>query len=292
MKKVLFQMHIMWYEYKMVPEALDSLYNAMQYASKKPIINICLNHQTYLEKPIDGTPADMFSEITSHPVFQFANVIEKTDSEPFYGIGDWRREQYNPVDGYTMWGESDCIIPYDTFYILENIKIHHPHILTFSSRKMWDETWSEVEFIGLDKYSYADMDQTCPTELRFNGAVLSQAQLDEINDAEGDVKISRVERIKFDGAMFTLSAGLPTPFIAPGQQITHEDFCAQQYFQYLRIPQYHIKNRMKGHNGYHPLKRMNTYDKNMVGHRSDLKFSDVAERSKAAMIRFLQEKIK
>lgn len=284
-------MHIMWYEYKMVPEALDSLYNALQYSKNNPKINICLNYQTYLETPIEGTPEDMFNEILDHPVFKIANVIKKTNEESFYGIGDWRREQYNQ-NGYTVWGESDCIMPYDLFYILENLKIDHPHILSFSSRKMWDYTWSEVEFTGLDKYSYEDMDQTCPSEFHFNGCVLDQKTLDLINDKEGDVRIIKIDKVKFDGALFTLSKGIPTPFIAPGQQLTNEDFCAQQYFQYLNIPQYHIKNRMKGHNGYHPLKRMNTYENKMIGHRSEESFTKIAERSKEAMYKFLQEKIK
>lgn len=285
-------MHVMWYEYKMVPEAFDSILNALQYVKGTPEINICLNHQTYIETPIQDTPADMFAEILDHPIFKIANVTIKTDAEPFYNIGDWRREQYNQTEGYTMWGESDCIYPYDTFYILENLQINHPHILTFSSRKMWDETWKEVEFIGLDKYSYVDCDQTCPQEmLHHDRNIMTQARLDEINDAQGDINIIQLNRVKFDGAMLTLSAGLPAPFIAPGQQITHEDFVAQQYFQHLNIPQYHIKNRLKGENKYHPLKRTNTNQKNPAGNRSDLVFNKIAQASQLAMTTFLREKL-
>lgn len=291
MKNNLFHMHIMWYEAKMVIEALDSLQNALQYSKYSTTINICLNTQTYLEKPIEGTSKEMFSEVEKHPVLQKANVIYKTDDEPFYGIGDWRREQYSN-EGYTVWGESDCIIPYDLFYILENLDIPNPHVLTFGSRKMWDASWKEVEFIGLDKYSYEDMDKTCPTEYHFNGCVLNQEKLDEINDAVGNPIIIPINTIKFDGALLTLSPGLPTPFIAPGQQITHEDLCMMYYFNYLKIPQYHVKNRMKGHNGYHPLKRTNTYNKNMVGHRSENEFLKIAESSKQAMYKFLQEKMR
>lgn len=296
MNKILFHMHIMWYETKMVIESLDSLANALKYAKNNPQINICLNHQTHLERPIDGSPADMFAEILNHPIFEIANVFEKTDSEPFYGIGDWRREQYNQHEGYTVWGESDCIYPYDTFYILENIKINHPHILTFGCRLMWDDTWREVEFIGLDQYRYEDYTswtdhKTCPSELRYNGCVLTQEMLDNINDAQGDIDIIKLQKPKFDGALLALSAGLPTPFIAPNQQITHEDFCAQLYFDYLGIPQYHVKNRLKGENKMHPLKRMNTHDKEMAGAaRSDDKFKIIADRSKKAMYEFLNEK--
>lgn len=293
MKNIMVNLHIMWYEYKMVPEALDSLYNAIQYAKNVPEIRICLNEQTYLERPIDGTPREMFDEIMGHPIFKIAKVIRKTNDDPLYNIGDWRREQYNSDDGYTVWGESDCVMPYDFFYILENFQINYPHILTFSTRKMWDSTWDEVEFVGLDKHDRVTMDQTLPPELRDNGTniILTQETIDRINDEQGDVDIIRVNRVKFDGALVCLSGGLPHPFIAPEQRLTHEDFCAQIFFQMHNIPQFHVKNRLKGHNAYHPLKRQNTLDKEKVGHRFDIKFEEVAKSSRQSMENFLGFKV-
>ena len=37
-----------------------------------------------------------------------------------------------------------------------------------------------------------------------------------------------------------------------------EDTCAQIVFEKNNIPQYHICNRLKGHNYFHPNKRTNT----------------------------------
>jgi hypothetical protein len=291
MNKNIFTMHIMWYEYKMVPEALDSIQNALQYSKNPPEIRICLNEQTYLETPIKGTPRKMFDEIKDHPIIKQANVIRKTDNDDFYNIGDWRREQYEFDAKYTTWGESDCILPYDFFYIIENVDINFPHILSVSTRKMWDYTWKEIEFIGLDKYDYSDMDDTCPSELRFNGITLTQEMLDKINDEQSGPEIVPLKRIKFDGALTCFSGGLPHPFIAPGQHITHEDLCAMIFFQRHGIPQFVIKNRMRSHNGFHKLKRTNTIDTKMIGYRSDDKFTQIANDSKLAMEKFLQIKI-
>ena len=59
----------------------------------------------------------MFKKFLNHPVLENTTLIHKTDKDNFYNIGDWRREQYNEY-GYTIWGESDCLMPDDMFYIL------------------------------------------------------------------------------------------------------------------------------------------------------------------------------
>ena len=50
----LFQMHVMWYESEMVSETLDSIQNALSHVIGKVEIEICLNSQTYIEKPKTG----------------------------------------------------------------------------------------------------------------------------------------------------------------------------------------------------------------------------------------------
>ena len=113
---IVYQHHIMWYESKMISETLDSLKQALDYYSPPDIqLVFCLNPQTYLEKPIEGTASNMFSNFINHPVLKDARIIYKTDHEPFYNIGDWRREQYYPEAKYTVWGESDCLLPKELF---------------------------------------------------------------------------------------------------------------------------------------------------------------------------------
>ena len=48
---------------------------------------------------------------------------------------------------YVIWGESDCLLPRETFNALEMIKSYanenniHRYVTTFATRKMWDATW-------------------------------------------------------------------------------------------------------------------------------------------------------
>ena len=286
-KKNLFQMHIMWYESKMINETLDSLSEALQYSKFPTEIRICLNSQTYLEKPIEGRAEDMFDEFKKHPILKSAIIITKTDDEPFYNIGDWRREQYNE-DGYTIWGEGDCLLPYDLFYIIENVEIDHPHTLSFSSRKMWDETWEEVEFVGLDKFSSpkrfieGDSRPVAPHNLvSGNGHTINQIQLNEINEEQDDVNVIRLKQNKIDGSLFILSPGLPK-FIPDDMNFVREDTCAQVVFSEYKIPQYHVKNRLKAHNYYHPLKRVNTKET-----RNDEIWKQFERKSTDSMNKFL-----
>ena len=254
--KTTFQMHVMWYESRMLGKTLDSLQNALQYANGEVGIQICLNGQTYLERPIEGTPEDMFQEFIRHPVLKNANIVRKTDDDPFYNIADWRREVYSK-EGYTVCGESDCLIPYDLFFILENLQLGgqllDPHTLSLSSRKMWDNTWEEVEFNGLEKYTYQELEGN-PLHRK---TTIDQETLDEINDEQDSPEIVLLNKNKVDGALFILSEGIDQ-FIPDDMHFAREDTCTQLFLEYNNIPQYHIKNRLKGHNYIHPLKRLNT----------------------------------
>tara|TARA_Y100001938_G_scaffold138398_1_gene203819 strand:- start:6233 stop:7768 length:1536 start_codon:yes stop_codon:yes gene_type:complete len=290
-KSVLFQMHVMWYESEMMNETLDSLEQALKYSKGNVDVKLCLNAQTYIEEPIEGKPEDMFEKFLNHPVLKNASIITKTNDDDFYNIGDWRREMYNE-NGYTVWGESDCVMPYDLFYILENLDINHPHTLSFSSRKMFDDTWSEVEFVGLDKYSspYSPRkisgDDTRPLAphvlISGKGHNITQKDIDYYNDKEDDVDIILLSKNKVDGSLFVLSDGLPQ-FIPDDMHFVREDTCASITFEFNNIPQYHVKNRLKGHNYYHPLKRTNT-----DATRNDKVWKKYSEKSENAMNQFLR----
>ena len=278
----MFQMHVMWYESAMVNETLDSIQTALSHSSGNVDIQICLNSQTYVERPIEGEAADMFKQFINHPVMERATITYKTNDDPFYNIADWRREMYNN-NGYTIWGESDCLLPYDLFFILEQLQISGQlidrHTLSLSSRKMWDDTWKEVELEGLDQITYKDS----WGDVKHRKTRINQEELDIINDAQGDVKINLLTDNKIDGALFILSEGLPK-FIPDDMSFVREDSCAENVFRFHRIPQYHIKNRLKGHNYHHELKRTNT-----EATREDNIFKTYADKSVNAMNKFLRE---
>ena len=254
---ILYQQHIMWYESEMLNETLDSLQIALKYSTLPIDLEFCLNSQTYIETPIKGKPEDMFEKFKNHPILKNAKIIYKTDNDPFYNIGDWRREIYSNKHKYTVWGESDCLVPEDYFYILSNLEINEPHVLSLASRKMGDDSWSVVELEGMELYnrSWPERNDSIPFPL-FARDYIDYEVLNQIND-RGDINIIKNNVPKIDGALLALSPNLPQ-FIPNDLHFAREDYCANLIFIKNKIPQYVIKNRIKGHNYNHPLKRINT----------------------------------
>ena len=290
---ILFQMHIMWYESAMLRETFDSIQSALEHSTNVKI-KVCFNSQTYIEKPITGSAIEMFNAIQDHPLMDKAEVIYKTDADEFYNIADWRRDVYDPSAKYTVWGESDTLVPNDFFYILENLAINESHLLTFSSRPMWDNSWDIVTHKKLQGYHKPCQCQ----ELQRNNCTktncieflespwkykdyITQEQLDDFND-EDDIDIVKLNGHKIDGALLCLSSNLPMPFIAPEMHFVREDTCASIFFQIHKIPQYHVTNRLKGHNYWHPNKRTNT-----DATRNDDIFKQYANKSQESMEKFL-----
>jgi len=290
--KIKFQMHIMWYEAEMINETLDSIANALKHSKSDVDINLCVNIQTYIEKPLSGTLQDMVDKFINHPLIDRCNVIYKTNDDEFYNIADWRREQYYEDFKYTVWGESDTLLPYDFFYILENLDIKEPHLLSFSSRKMWDNSWNIVTHSSLAGWSApcqcgtthrSDCIELMEEPLKYKD-IINQKQLDEFNDKSDDVDIVKLDQIKVDGSILSLSGGLPNPFISEEHHFVREDTSAAMFLEYHKIPQYHITNRIKGHNYWHPRKRTNT-----EATREDDIFKKYADESVMAMNKFLGE---
>jgi len=269
----------MWYETKMLQETFDSIIAALSFSKVPTEIRLCFNSQTYLEKPITGKAEEMFDIVAEHPLMKKATIIRKTNDDAFYNIADWRRDQYNK-NGYTFWGESDCLVPEEYFYVVESLKIDHPHYLSFASRKMWDPTWARVEHIDLrDLLCSPDRKQI---EKPFHwDDYISFDTLCEINRKQREIEIIKLWAPKVDGSLLVLSKGLPK-FIPDNMHFVCEDSCAQYSFEKYKIPQYLVSNILKGHNYKHPLKRTNT-----KASRSDklyLKYKNEAVESAANFI--------
>lgn len=263
MTRFLYQMHVMWYELEMLPETLESLSNAVSVSDVPVDITVCFNKQTYLEKPVINNVNQQFDLIATHPILKNATIIEKTDSDSFYNIGDWRREISSKV-GYTVWGESDTLIPIIYFPLLEQIwnireQLVQPHVVTLASRKMWDASWESVEHPVIKSYQpYPNGKTNAPTPISHDHYI-NQEQLDEFNSkyADNDLSLEVIHPPKIDGSMLALHPNLPQ-LIANEIHLPSEDFCAQLALTALHIPQYHVTNIIKGHNYHHPRKRTNT----------------------------------
>jgi hypothetical protein len=266
----------------MITETLDSLEDALKNSVLEVDLRFCLNSQTYLEEPIEGNAEDMFEEFINHPIMKRAQIIYKTNDEPFYNIGDWRREVYDVDCKYTVWGESDCLIPNDFFYILSKVEIPHPHLLSFASRKMWDNSWNCVEHKDLEKYGRT-IEKPMQAPIPYNSCdTITQSELNEFN-SRGYIEVQLNHTIKIDGSLLCISKEIDFQFIPDDMNFVREDFCAENVFKIKRIPQYVVKTRIKGHNYSHPLKRTNTN-----GKRSDGVFKEYEMKSTIAMNNFIK----
>jgi len=290
---ILYQVHHMWYETSMIDECWTSVNNALKAAPNVDVkIQICFNFQTYIEKP-KGDIRVMLEKHQGHPLFRDndIDVTIKDDNDPFYNIADWRREVYDPKAKYTVWGETDTILPRDFFAILDMVNIEQPHVLTFAGRPMWDNSWDVVTHEKLLGYSKPcqcgdehreDCIELLEAPLKYKDYI-TQEELDKFNDEAGDIKIEQVPW-KIDGSTVCISGGLETPFIAPGMHFVREDTCLEFYLRKKNIPQVCIKSRLKGHNYKHPNKRVGTDST-----RNDKVFKKYADVSIESMQKFISE---
>ncbi len=262
--KIVYQVHHMWYETDMIKECYDSLVNALKLVPKDLVdIKICFNFQTYIEEPTVENYEEMLNVHLKHPLFELytPELISKTNEDDFYNIADWRREIYDPEAKYTVWGETDTILPRDFFAILNMVNIEQKHVLTFSGRPMWDNSWDIVTHDRLQGYSKPCVceDKNCRTDcielleapLKYKDYI-KQDELDKFNDESGDIRIEQV------------------PW--------------KYYLRIKNIPQVCIKSRLKGHNYKHPNKRVGTN-----ATRNDDVFKRYADQSITSMNKFLNE---
>lgn len=288
MNKILYTLHVMWYESMMLNETLDSLQNAIDNSTIPVDIMLCLNSQTYIEKPESGfVPATMFDEFLNHPILKNAIITYKTDSDEFYNIGDWRRDIYGPdyAYKYIVWGESDCLVPEDYFFLLDNINIEEPHFISLATRKMWDSTWDIVEHEWIRPFPRngpAIRPEQAP--IPFNCAdYISLDQLNEFN-RQFDPTLIKLDRLKIDGNMTTLSPGLPYPFLPLDLHFAREDYCLEMFFTKKGIPQYHMPTRLKGHNQVHPQKRTGT-----LNQKNDSIYKEYEQQAYESIFKFIEK---
>ena len=267
---------VQWYEVELIEEYISSLKSALK-VLENPInvtIDICWNMSQALEK-IDTTKisfdelesklTSMSSELRNYTKVQ--EIVYRDDKQP-YSIADYRRDfndKYCTEVDVLMWGESDSLIPRQTFQILDNlhssVKEKTPkYVSFFSTCKMWDESWEVLEHPEFTVKPFIDMD-TVDTEnwwsLRYN---MNIDEMNAFNDKVEELDIRVINQYKFNGCGLVISADV----IKSGVNIPksaffiHEDTAFMLQLQRLfggEIPQYVIKNILLVHNRKHTKKR-------------------------------------
>ena len=276
---------VQWYEVEMVGEYIQSVKNALVMIENKEnvIVDLYFNMAQNLEK-IDESQMklqDIFQRflkirddlakyhINLNITFYPSNVDQfNNDKLKPYTIADYRREfndKYCTEVDVLMWGESDSLIPRQTFQILDTLhmsaKENTPkYVLFFATCKMWDESWNILEHPEFTDKPFIDMD-TVDTKnwwsLRYN---MTLKEMNKINDKVEDLDIRIANGYKFNGCGLVISSDVIKSGINIPRSVffIHEDTaflnCMTKMFG-NSIPQYIVKNILLVHNRKHPQKR-------------------------------------
>jgi len=274
---------VQFYEIEIIEDYLKSVKNSLDVLQNKDnvIIDICFNMNEGLEKVDDnkismGELRDRFRDILKD-VFgyqhQFMDCGENNydlrlteHTKNIYTIADYRREfndKYCEQVDVLMWGESDSLIPSQTWYILDelhnNVKEKTPkYVSFFGTCKMWDDTWKVLEHPKFTDKPFIEMDTENWWSLRYN---MNQEEMDNINNETEELEINQTTQLKFNGCGLVISSDV----IKSGANIPKSVFFVHEDTAFMnnclihfrnQLPQYIIKNILLVHNRKLPNKRM------------------------------------
>ena len=280
---------IQWYEIEMVGEYLQSVKNSIENIDNKEniIVDLYFNCDQTLEKvdesqisivevrkKFDKLLFDIFGYEDNDEVGIVSNTYNLTIKyniiNNIHTIADYRREfneNYCDRVDVLMWGESDALIPRQTFEILDNmhsqVKDDRPKYITFFGMcKMWDDSWKVLEHPDFtDKPFYDSPDDFDPKEhwwsLRYS---MSIDEMNKFNDRVEDLDVKLLNQHKFNGCGLVISSEVIKSGVNIPRSVffVHEDTAFMFMIQKVlgMIPQFVIKNILLVHNRNNPKKRM------------------------------------
>lgn len=255
-------MHVSWIDAKIVYQTLTSIENALKYSKVPTEIVILLNEQTFIDTPTEKTPAQQWDYFLHHPLIPKCTIIKKTNEDEFWGVAKFRREFMNR-EGITYWGESDCLLPLEYFYVCESFDAakdeKDPWVLSFAVRKMWGG-WESIEHPMVQNMKdHNDLPvgdfMRCDSQFG-NSSEERLHNLYKFNESQGNPNIVLLPKPRIEGAI-TVLKNMPEDIICPDIDFFHEDFNLELMLQCYHIPQYHVTNIIKGHDNWNPEKRTN-----------------------------------
>jgi|MDSZ01.1.fsa_nt_gb hypothetical protein len=276
---------IQWYEIELIPQYLESVKQSLNHIENKKnvIIDLYFNTSQALEK-IDKNQIKL-SDIKSKykkilkDIFDYdeddvsivgseydIRLNQNKHDEEIYTIADYRRDfndKYCEKVDVLMWGESDSLIPRQTFQILDSlhtsVKEQTPkYVLFFGTCKMWDESWKPIEHTDFTDKPFIDGDTKNWWSLRYS---MNQEEMDKVNSKVEELDVRTVNPYKFNGCGLVISSDVVKSGVNIPRSVffIHEDTAFLNLLQNMfknTIPQYVIKNILLVHNRKHPDKRM------------------------------------
>ena len=274
---------VQWYEIEIIEEYLESVKNAIDIIENKEnvIIDLYFNCSQELEKvdeeqisisEIKHKYEDILERLFGDLEYGEYNIKSYMNeiSNSMYTIADYRREfndKYCTEVDVLMWGESDSLIPKQTFEILDGLHSQvssqtPKYTLFFSTCKMWDDSWKVLEHPEFtDKPFYDSPDDFNSNEhwwsLRYT---MSKDEMNKINDKTDELDVKVLPQHKFNGCGLVISSDVVKSGcnIPKSVFFVHEDTAFMNNLLVMfqgQLPQYIIKNVLLVHNRKHVKKR-------------------------------------
>ena len=277
---------IQWYEIEIVKDYLQSVKNSLDKIDNKNnvIIDLHLDCSQYLEKIDEGQMTmnkiklrykkllyDIFGYVGFKEIKKSCNYNIKSlindNSGNLYTIANYRRDfnsKYCTQVDVLMWGETDSLIPKQTFEVLDllhgnNINQNvYKYLAFFGTCMLWDESWKPIENTKFTVKQFIEDDDKNWWSLKYN---MTLEEMNKINDDIEDLDVQAVNPYKFNGCGLVISsevikAGVNIPRC---MMLVHEDTAFQNSLIKMfdgNIPQFVFKNILLVHNRKHPKKRM------------------------------------
>ena len=268
---------VQWYEIEMIEEYINSVKQSLEHIENKEnvIVHFTLTTNQELEK-IDEKKIDIETIETRFKSMMGSTWRFRITSE-LVTIADYRRwfNDYfcNQVD-VLMWGETDALIPRQTFEILDSLHSQvspqtPKYTLFFSTCKMWDESWKVLEHPEFtDKPFYDKPEQFKPEHWWSLRYTMNQDEMNKFNDKVENLDVQVLNQHKFNGCGLVFSSEVIKSGVNIPKSVffVHEDTSFMIMIQKVlgMIPQYVVKNILLVHNRNHPNKRMH-----VEGERTD-----------------------
>ena len=252
---------VQWYECDIIEEYVDSLKDAVEAYDGEVIVDFAISLNEDLEKCISKEQKKKcVTKIIS--ICNFGNIHYHDE---LHTIADYRREfneKYCTQADVLVWGESDAILPKQTFVILDNLhqmslQNNNPKYLAFFGMcKMWDNSWKDLEHPDFTDKPFDPEDTKNWWSMKY---VMSKEEMNQINNKTEDLDVRILPQHKFNGCGLVISSEVikSGANIPKGMFFVHEDTAFMHLTNKIlgNIPQYIIKNILLVHNRKHPKKR-------------------------------------
>jgi len=262
---------VQWYEIEIIEEYITSVKQALNEVENKKnvIIDFTFTTNQKLEKIDNDIDINTLRFKFQNMMKDFDGDVEWRVTDELVTIADYRRwfnDYYCEKVDVLMWGETDALIPKQTFQILDGLHSQvspqtPKYTLFFSTCKMWDDSWKVLEHPEFtDKPFYDKPEEFKPEHWWSVRYTMSVDEMNSFNDKVENLDVQVLNQHKFNGCGLVFSSEVVKSGVNIPKSVffVHEDTAFMVMIQKVlgMIPQFVVKNILLVHNRNHPKKRM------------------------------------